>query len=188
MFAYGTAIITVLEFDRSATIAELALPIACSVMSLYVAFRCWKKAILINPKRWWPNDWWPEDRIDKLSLVTDLTVTFVYVMVWVLVLVGAFSTDTRAGVALFFLIIEGPATIIPFLPIIRETIKHPQKERSLPWLVWTIAYGTLVYATYLNNGLVSELLIYPAVCVLLHFLMAIISSGFYRKLHAGRVQ
>ena len=44
MFAYGTMLLTMLEWDRQASAAELALPLVCSSMALYVAGRCWWRA------------------------------------------------------------------------------------------------------------------------------------------------
>ena len=66
-------------------------------------------------------------------------------------------------------------TALSFYPIIRETLKDPKKERPLAWIIWSTAYGldiVLVIMRWTQWGDV----VYPATCLVLHVLMAIIST------------
>lgn len=172
MFAYGTAILTVLEFDRNATVYELFLPTICAVMSMYVAYRCWRYARTLTPHRWWPEDWWPEDRLDRAAFVGDIAITIAYVGAWILMYTQFVTMSTRDNAALLFLIGSNATTFIAFLPLLRGAYRAPGKERALPWMVWTVAYALLFAVTFVSHGITSELIIYPTSCVLLHGLVA----------------
>ena len=45
MFAYGTGILAILEWDASATWPELFLPITCAVFSIYVSYQDRKSVV-----------------------------------------------------------------------------------------------------------------------------------------------
>lgn len=89
MFGYGTLILTVLEWDKGATNAELMLPMVCTALGLYVMAKAWRRALRERPagtyrglRRFWPDAFWPEDTWECRSFGTDLTVTAGYVLAW----------------------------------------------------------------------------------------------------------
>jgi len=66
-------------------------------------------------------------------------------------------------------------TIASFIPILRATAKDPTKEKPLPWIVWSIAYGLdviLVICRWEKWGDV----VYPIVEFILCFIIAVISN------------
>ena len=66
-------------------------------------------------------------------------------------------------------------TVASFIPILRATAKDPTKEKPLPWIIWSLAYGLdviLVITRWEKWGDV----VYPATCLVLHILMAIIAN------------
>src|SRR3989344_3985059 len=69
MFAYGTTLLLVLEWDRGASFAVLALPFICAVSSAVVAWYCLRKA---------QRTWWPEHVLERISFVLDVLLTVAY--------------------------------------------------------------------------------------------------------------
>jgi hypothetical protein len=187
MFAYGTAILTVLEWDGDAIFAELFLPTACAILAIVVSFVCWRKARRIDPSRWWPEDWWPKDRGDQYSFVSDIFITIGYVLAWLIVYVGWASGDVREWWVLLFLFLSNVSTIPAFVPIIRSTMRHPEHEHWLPWAIWTYAYALLTYVSYTVHGVWwHPLMFYPVINTLLHGAMAIVAHPlFHRKQRVG---
>jgi hypothetical protein len=173
MFAYGTMLLIVLEWDSEAGVAELILPVVCSTMAVSVSVRCWIQARRRDPSRWWPKDWWPEDNQDKAAFCTDLILTACYILAWVLLVADVLSPQQKEGWVLVFLIGTNAATISSFFPLLHGAYVDPGKERSLPWIVWTSAYTILGIVRYVNQGtLWSELMIYPILNAPLHALVA----------------
>ncbi len=173
MFAYGTILLTVLEWDSDATLAELILPSVCSAMSIYVSYRCWKKARIKNPQQWWPRDWWPEDRRDKISFQIDIILTCGYVLAWTLLMADLLAEEQKAWAVLVFLVGSNLTTISSFVPLLRGTFNDPSIERSMPWVVWTLAYVLLIPITFFAQGTFwHELMIYPVLSAVFHGLVA----------------
>ena len=176
MLAYGTALLTVLEWDAEASWAVLALPAACSICTLGVAFWCWQKARELDNTRWWPKDWWPEDRNDQLSFISDVVITIGYVGCWYLAFSVMLSDEWKLLFVLGFLWLANISTIPAMIPLLRETRTHPQKEHSTPWVVWTWAYVFLTATTLLDEheslSVFAALLAYPVINVVLHALVA----------------
>ncbi len=173
MFAYGTGILTLLEWDMGATLAELFLPIACSVLSIYVSWRCWKKARSIDPNKWWPEDWWPEDFWEKGSFVSDIIITIGYITAWALAAWSLLTPEYREIAVISFLILSNLSTFPSFYPLLKQTSLEPHKEHWLPWATWTLAYGILAVVTYLiQNEFWHILMFYPLSNVFLHGLTA----------------
>lgn len=176
MLAYGTALLTVLEWDAEASWAILALPAACALCTLWVAALCWKRARELDPSRWWPRDWWPEDRSDQLSFISDAIITIGYVACWYLAFSGILSTDWKLMFVLAFLWLANISTIPAMIPLLRETYNHPEKEHSTPWVIWTLAYLFLTATTLLDEheswSVFLALLAYPVINVVLHALVA----------------
>lgn len=158
MFAYGTALLTLLEWDRHAPWSLLILPFTCAVMSLVVAGICWRRGDLR----------WPESRIDRCALTADIALTVGYAAVWLASNHAYIGSGLRDEFVLLFLALSNASTLVAFIPILRETYHAPRREHGLPWLVWCAAYSMLAYATYRDAGAWSELLVYPLSNALLH--------------------
>jgi hypothetical protein len=169
MFAYGTALLTVLEWDSDAFWPELFLPIVCSLLSMYVCYRCWKRARKLDATRWWPRDWWPEDRWEQSAFVSDIIISVLYVASWVVADIDILSEELRNSAVLAFLILANLSTIPAFYPLLKGVIKDNGKERMLPWAIWTVSYSLLAFVTYASHGTVmTVLLLYPLINVFLH--------------------
>ena len=182
MFAYGTAILTVLEWDKDATLAELLLPTTCSVLAILVSVLCWRQARRINPHRWWPEDWWPAHLGDQYSFVSDIVITIGYVAAWIIATFGALTTDAREWWVLVFLFLSNVSTIPAFVPILRSTYRNPQHEYWVPWAIWAYAYALLGYVTYATHGeLWHALMLYPALNAVLHGLMALVAHPYFHR-------
>jgi hypothetical protein len=176
MFAYGTLILAILEWDANATFAELILPTVCGALAIYVSYRCWKKARKLNPDKWWPKDWWPEDTMDKLSFVGDIVITITYIIAWVLAGIAFLDNETRELAVLAFLFLSNLSTFPSFYPILHSTWKHPEKEHWTPWIIWSIAYAVLALVTWsTHNAFWHALMFYPVSNAVLHALVGILS-------------
>lgn len=182
MFAYGTAILTVLEWDSAAHIPELILPTVCAFFAIFVSGRCWIRARRVDPKKWWPEDWWPEDKIEQLSFISDGLITVGYIGIWILVAYGAVSAETKTTGVFLFLLLSNISTFPAFYPIINQTYKNPEREKKLPWIIWTLAYLVLAYVTYkIHNEFWNILMLYPISSALLHALTAVaVAAGNYK--------
>ncbi len=163
MFAYGTATLTVLEWDHQADWLVLILPVTCAILSLRVAAIC-----LSQGKLKWPTSW-----LDRTAFLMDVSLTLAYITVW-LANQKAFITESEhQALVLLFLILSNSSTLVSFIPIIRGTIKSPRNEHPLPWFIWMCAYSTLGYVTVSKYGLVSVFTIYPAMNAVLHGLVGL---------------
>ena len=171
MFAYGTAMLTILEWDRSAPFELLLLPIVCATLSIGIALICMKRGKLRWPKHW----------IDRFAFLIDLSLTIAYIWVWFSAGNETITEIQREQFVLLFLVLSNASTAVSFVPLLRETAKDPKQEHPLPWLIWTFAYGTLGYATHATYGLWSEFMIYPASNVLLHGLVCILALRTARR-------
>jgi SET domain len=155
MFAYGTALMVFLESRNDARWSVLALPIVCALMSVVVATIAFhKRAVHVV------------DRSEKITFGLDVCLTILYVVTAVLI-----SGHSKYAVA--FLVAGNITTFTSFAPLVRSTLREPGREQPLPWLLWTAAYALLLIATVQSEGLRSpELLLYPAICVGLHGIIA----------------
>mgnify|MGYP003381909517 CR=1 FL=1 len=168
MFAYGTTILTVLEWDSSATLPEFFLLIVCSVCGIYISVRCWFRARKKDPLLWWPKDWWPEDKLDQVSFISDILITVGYIAAWVCMSVGVLSGIGRDWWVLAFLILSSVSTFPAYFPILQGTYRFPERENWRPWFVWSFAYFLMGIAIHAKNPtLWQPLMIYPASNVLM---------------------
>src|SRR3989338_10985416 len=78
MFAYGTTLLLVVEWDRDATFSLLALPAACAISSIVVAIYALRMA----------KTAWPEHLMERFSFVLDILLTVSYAATWVLLING----------------------------------------------------------------------------------------------------
>jgi hypothetical protein len=170
MFAYGTAVLTILEFDRQASWGELFLPVVCAVMGILVAAKCWLRTKSFGGGLL--DIFKPKDSLDKSAFSADVVITIVYVFCWVLASIQFISDGSRQTAALVFLIGSNLTTLTAFLPILKSTSAEPQRERATPWVIWTLAYASLLLLTVLNGNGFSELMLYPLSCTILHGLVA----------------
>ena len=185
MFAYGTILLTVLEWDRQASAAELALPIVCSSMALFVAARCWRRARGADPSRWWPREWWPDDWRDRASFQADLALTALYLAAAALTYSRWIGEGAREVAVIAFLVGANLTTLTAFFPLLRNVVEDPSHERSTPWAVWAAAYALLGVTTYAVQGEIwSELMLYPALNTVLHGSVAVLSRQSRRERRA----
>ncbi len=164
MFAYGTALLVVLEISEGATWHILALPITCAVMSIGIALLCLRKGA---------TD--PVDKVEAITFSADIWLTLLWAAI-------AFGYGDIAPFATGFLIAGNLTTITSFVPVLRSTWRNPERERPSPWVAWTIAYGLLTIVTIMaDHGRNPALLIYPGLSVILHGTIATLSLGSHRK-------
>ena len=116
MFAYGTMLLTLLEWDREASGAELLLPLVCSSMAIFVAARCWWRAYRRDPSRFWPREWWPEDWRDRIAFQTDLALTALYLAAAMLAYSNWIGEEARELAVVVFLVAANLTTLPPSSP------------------------------------------------------------------------
>ena len=182
MFAYGTAILTILEWDSKAVSAELILPVVCSLLAIYVSWKCWKSARISDPSKWWPEDWWPEDKWERYSLVSDLFITIGYISIWTFTASVILSDIGHGYAVFFFLVLSNISTFPSFYPLIKRAYLYPEKEHSLPWTLWAIAYTILAVLTFMLHGIFFHILMfYPVSNALLHGAVAVVARPQRKK-------
>lgn len=170
MFAYGTTLLTILEWENEATLPELLLPVSCSILSIVVAYRCWQKQKITeaNSYVFIPANTW-----DRLSFVLDILITIGYLTAWLLATYALLNEVHVLFAMLLFLWLSNISTITSFIPILRSTNEHPDQEHYLPWLIWTFSYTLLAVTTYLTHGTVWHILmLYPVSNMIFHFWVA----------------
>lgn len=172
MFAYGTTLLLVVEWDRDASFALLALPAACALSSIVVALHALRKADL----------WWPENVFEKFSFSVDMFLTIAYVSTWIFLVNNFILEEEKAIAEIIILVCVNITTFTAFFPLLRQVYYHPATEHTAPWTIWTLAYTLLGIATYVETGLVGELMIYPLVNVALHGYIAFHTAAWrYRN-------
>lgn len=162
MFAYGTALLVILEFDIGARTELLILPIICASLSIIVAAICWQRGSL----------GWPEHPADRAAFVADFFLTFAYLAAWWMAFRGSISEIERDYATVAFLICSNLTTLTAFSPLLRDAYESPHHERSFAWLVWSLAYALLAVATVMSHGYATWLLVYPVMNTVLHFSVA----------------
>src|SRR3989338_389739 len=161
MFAYGTVLLTIMEFDTmvreavaegsiESMLAVLVLPIVCSTGGLLDAVKIWRDNYR-NTKYWWPREWLIDwDGLDGQAFAVDLGLTAVYTVLWIYTLTGDDTTAVHKWWVIGLLLASNATTIPNFVPMLRQTFKSPHEEHPLPWLVWGIAYTALLYPTWIK--------------------------------------
>jgi len=166
MFSYGTALLTVLEWDGDARWYLLVLPVTCATSSILVAVYCYRIGTIK-----WPSEWQ-----DKAAFVTDVVLTVLYVSAGILMASGVISSRTRMIAALVLLVCSNVTTFTSFTPLVRGVAKNPSLEHWLPWSVWTLAYATLTTITLLDQESSKIMLFYPVSCAIMHALVALLAG------------
>jgi len=184
MFAYGTILLTILEWDSDATRAELMLPCVCSGMALYVAGHCWVRARRADPTVWWPRAWWPDDWRDRSAFQVDLLLTALYLVAAMLLYSDRIGEGTKDVLVGLFLIAANLTTFSAFFPLIRNVVENPDLERTGPWATWACAYTLLGVTTFaVQGGAWNELMLYPLLNAVLHGTVAFLSRKSRRDMY-----
>lgn len=206
MFAYGTALLTIIELDsmwKEAASHEswlgvfsiLLLPLICSLGGIMIAVNVWSNHYR-ETKEWWPNEWkvnWKE--IDGKAFATDIILTVFYTILWISTILGLTQGNTHLWLVIVFLVASNMTTFPNFVPILRKAWSRPEEEDSRPWAIWTVAYALLLVPTWIHGSkdiiwpsnffFVSwdvsffaflALLSYPASNTLMHGLMALFAA------------
>lgn len=171
MFAYGTALLTILELDREAHWTLLVLPVTCTTLGILVACLCWYRGTLQ----------WPRERVDQLSFIMDALLTVCYFGAWLLHEYDMLTRTQATFAVLVFLVASNLTSFSSFAPLLREAWTEPMHERYEPWLVWSLAYATLGVSTYLSVGAWSELMLYPLINAPLHGAVAWLARPYRQK-------
>lgn len=206
MFAYGTALLTIMELDsmmqeaaldfsRINVLSVLLLPIICALGGIGVAVGIWHKNLRLT-KKWWPHKWkvdWSET--DGKAFAVDIALTLCYLGLWIFTLFGTTVGNTHLWWVIAFLVASNLTTFPNFVPILRKAWSHPEKEDARPWAIWAVAYALLVIPTWVHGseGMVwpmsasplswdvsfyafLALMSYPVINTVMHGLMAIFAG------------
>lgn len=163
MFAYGTTLLLIVEWDRDASLALLALPAACALSSIFVAFYA-----LRNERAWWPKN-----QLERSSFFLDVFLTIVYFATWIFIARGIISEAEKNLAEVIILICWNIGIFTAFFPLLRQVYVHPRSEHAAPWMIWTAAYVLLGFITFVEVGGINELMLYPLVNAAVHGFIAI---------------
>ncbi len=158
MFAYGTALMVLLEAGSGASWHVLALPVTCTVFSCLVAALCLRRGATE-----------PVDGIEAIAFSADVWLTVLWAAI-------AFGYGDITPYAAGFVVAGNVTTLTAFFPVLRSTYLTPEREQPAPWCVWTLAYTALTITTILaDRGQHPELLLYPALNAFLHGSVALLA-------------
>jgi hypothetical protein len=158
MFAYGTALLVLLEFSDGGAWPVLALPATCAFMSIFIALLCLRKGATEKV-----------DRVEAVAFSADVWLTALWAAI-------AFGYGDISPYSAGFLLAGNVTTLTAFFPVLRSTWKTPERERPEPWLVWTSAYIVLAVVTFLaDRGQHPALMVYPVLSALLHGSVALMA-------------
>src|SRR3989344_52012 len=176
MFASGTTLLPVLEWDRSATIGLLLLPLVCAISSIVVAIYCLRKV---------RRAWWPEHLLEQASFVIDVLLTVAYVGAWILLAQGVIGEGARSTTVIFILICWNVGIFTSFFPLLRQVYRHPMSEHFESWVIWTCAYAILTILTLVEQGGLDELFLYPALNAAVHGFIALrVGYAHWNRTHS----
>lgn len=164
MFAYGTGMVAVLEAACGARLTELLLPTVCAIASIVVASRLWRGSIKLRVI----------PMADRVAFAIDVILSISYVGLFFAERTNLVTGKAASSGSTVLLVCALATNVTAFLPIIRSTYEEPSSERPEAWFVWSGAYLALLVLTALEGGSVT-LLLYPALNVLIHLLVASLS-------------
>ncbi len=164
MFAYGTSLLVLVEWDRDASFALLALPAICAVLSIAIALYCLKRVRRL---------WWPAHPLERFSFSLDVGLTLLYIIAWILVDKSLITDAQKSLAEVLILVCWNIGVFTAFFPLLRQVFHHPLTEHALPWYLWTVAYSLLAYITYLEVGTFNVLMLYPLTHVIVHGIVAV---------------
>ena len=107
---------------------------------------------------------WP-DKVDWLFVGVDGVITIIWIF-----------TN-----AVFANLLYQVSAVLSFLPMYRGQIRGTEKEKPLPWLIWTLAYTLLTASVFLRLER-WENLAYPLTHVAVCFIVALIANVKSRSL------
>lgn len=166
MFAYGTALLVLLEYSDGASWPVLALPATCAALSVGVALLCLRRGATDGV-----------DKVEATAFSADVWLTLLWAGI-------AFGYGNISPFSAGFLLAGNVTTLTAFFPVLRSTWRTPEREQPLPWLVWTAAYSLLAVVTFLSDrGQHPALLVYPLLSMALHGAVALMAV----RARAGRV-
>lgn len=173
MFAYGTALLVLLEYSDGASWPMLALPATCAALSVGIALLCLRKGATEAV-----------DKVEATAFSADVWLTVLWAAI-------AFGYGNISPFSAGFLLAGNVTTLTAFFPVLRSTWRTPERERPEPWLVWTAAYSLLAVVTVLaDQGRHPALLAYPLLSVALHGSVALMAlrgrAAFSRWVDAAR--
>ena len=171
MFAYGDAFVALLEWSLHAPWTLLALPVVCSILSMRVAFVCWRNGSVH----------WPEHALDRIALITDIILLLTYGVITYITQLDYIDKSNREALVTAILIITLAGAFLPFVPMLRGLMENPRKEHWAPWLLWTVSYVCLTATTVLEESLLSVLMLYPVVSVVVHAVPLYVVLFFRKK-------
>ena len=166
MFAYGTVLLLMVEWDRGASFALLALPAVCALSSIVVAFYALRRA----------HGWWPMHLLERFSFGLDILLTFIYLLTWILLAKGLISDQEKDLAEIIILICWNIGIFTAFYPLFRQVYRHPYSEHAVPWTIWSFAYIILALVTFLEEEGFNELLLYPIIAAVVHGYVAVHTS------------
>ncbi|MFM2339369.1 MAG: hypothetical protein RLZZ360_5 [Candidatus Parcubacteria bacterium] len=211
MFAYGTAILTILEFDSMVSEATrvwtwlhvgevLLLPLVCSSGAIFVAYTIWRTHYNATKRRWlkeWTVNW---KTVNGFAFGVDLILTILYTSLWVIATFFVVSDWWYEALVLAFLAASNATTFPNFAPILQKAWEKPEEEDARPWFIWGAAYSFLLFPTYnfasndvvwpttwrpsdweLSFWTLLALMSYPAINAVMHSLMGVIAARPARK-------
>ena len=173
MFAYGTTLLVVVEWDRGASFPLLILPIVCALLSVGIAWYCLHKV---------RRAWWPEHPLERFSFGLDVFLTLAYVATWALITQGFIGESDKDSAEILILICWNVGIFTAFFPLLRQVYNHPSTEHAAPWIFWTVAYAILSVITITEEGGANELLLYPLINAGIHGFVAI-HTAYWRLRH-----
>jgi hypothetical protein len=158
MFAYGTALMVLLEVGSGASWHVLALPMTCTIFSCMVAALCLRRGATE-----------PVDGVEAIAFSADVWLTIFWGAI-------AFGYGDIGPYAAGFVVAGNITTLTAFFPVLRSTLLTPEREQPAPWCIWTLAYIALTVTTILaDQGQHPELLIYPTLNAFLHGTIALLA-------------
>lgn len=154
MFAYGSALMTLLEWRVGASWPVLALPVSCAVLDFGICLLCLRKPATRGC-----------DRFEKSAFAIDVVLTVAYVSL-------ATAGSPCEGCEVPFLLATNLSSIVGFVPVLRSTWKTPEREQPGPWLIAATAYALLGLEIVQSGApLTPVLLVYPLLNMVLHLVL-----------------
>lgn len=149
IWAFGGIIDLVSYFAITGDWVVNILPAACALAA--IGTFCYA---IVHKRLSWP------DRSDQLFMGVDGVITVVWIF-------------TSAVSAVLANLLYQVSTILSFMPLYRGLISGKEKERPLPWLIWTLAYSFLAVSVSLRLQRWEELA-YPVSNIMVHFIVVLI--------------
>lgn len=171
MWAYGTSLLAVLEYDHEIKWYLLLLPIACALCSIAFSIVFWRHRNAADI-HW--SDW--------VALGMDLCLTAGYLLMWYLEGEHTLTQEGKETAVSAFLLVSNLTTISSFWPTIRGVWEDSSREHWLPWFIWTLAYGLLAVATVMEyETLWSMYMLYPAMGFVLHGTVSLLARRTHER-------